>query len=129
MKSIKPGRGRSRLSGYMGFIASIWALIWTFAAVSLGAPIFFPIFGLLFLIVTVIHTIYHFRNASGKNRYSVYDVVDSAEEPDPLDISVRPEVPSSHQDGPATGSRYCPYCGARAEKSFAYCSQCGRQLP
>ena len=58
MKSIKPGRGRSRLSGYMGIIASIWALIWTFAAVSLGAPIFFPIFGLLFLIDDLIFTFF-----------------------------------------------------------------------
>lgn len=41
MKSIKPGRGPSAMGAAGSIIAAVFGLIWTGAAVSMGAPIFF----------------------------------------------------------------------------------------
>jgi hypothetical protein len=45
---------------------------------------------MLFVLVGIFQTIYHFRNATGRNRMSVADIVDSREEPDPLHPQQRP---------------------------------------
>ena len=48
MKSIKPGRGPSAMGAMGSIVAAVFGLIWTGAAVSMGAPIFFPLFGVVF---------------------------------------------------------------------------------
>lgn len=132
MKSIKPGRGPSAM-GAMGSVAAvIFGIFWTIMAASMGAPVFFPIFGVIFILLGVVQAVYHFKNAAGKDRFSEFDIVDSREEPDPLerrfgqDREPWEELPK--QDSGA-GTAYCPYCGAKAEPGFVYCAKCGRKLP
>ena len=89
MKSIKPGRGPSMMGGFGSVFSVIFGIFWTILAASMtrGAGligIIFPLFGVLFIIIGVFNAIYHFKNASGKNRYSAYDITDEDEEPDPL---------------------------------------------
>ena len=48
MKSIKPGRGPSMMSGVASIGAAIFGLIWTIAAASMGAGPF-ALFGLVFI--------------------------------------------------------------------------------
>lgn len=131
MKSIKPGRGPSG----MGFIGSIFAIIfgifWTIMASSMGAPAFFPIFGVMFIIMGIIQAVYNYKNATGKNRYSSFDITDDGEEPDPLDQrfggSKRHEDPA--QRSGFTASSFCPYCGKEVDGGFEYCLKCGKRLP
>ena len=85
MKSIKPGRGPSAMGGIGSAAAALFGVFWTLAAASMGAPVFFVLFGIVFILLGVVQAIYHFRNATGENRYSEFDIVDSDEEPDPLD--------------------------------------------
>ena len=128
MKHVKPGRGPSAMGGVASIIAVVFGIFWTVSAASMGAPVFFPIFGVLFIVTGVIQAVYNFKNAAGKNRYSAYDIVDSAEEPDPLNQKFGGPPP----EGPAApdGSiRYCPYCGAEVGDGFAFCAKCGRKLP
>ena len=51
----------------------------------MGAPAFFPIFGVIFIIMGIVQAAYNYKNATGKNRYSSFDITEDGEEPDPLE--------------------------------------------
>ena len=132
MKHVKPGRGPSAMGAFGAIIAVIFGIFWTVSTASMGAPAFFPIFGVLFIIIGIVQAVYNFKNATGKNRYSSFDIVDSQEEPDPLERRFGQErepweEPPQRED--AAQAAYCPYCGAKAEPGFVYCAKCGRKLP
>lgn len=133
MKSIKPGRGPSMKGGIMSIAVGLFGVFWTIMAVSMGAG-FMAIFGVIFVGIAVVDAVYSFKNATGENRYSAFDITDEEEEPDPLNerfggssksIGTSPNE-GSGQEGKSV---YCPYCGAKADKDFAYCNKCGRKLP
>lgn len=126
MKSIKPGRGPSFMGGVMGIAGALFGVFWTVMAIAGGAWFMAP-FGLIFIGVAVYNTIYNFKNATGKNRYSEYDIVDESEEPDPWDEkfgNIRKE-----EKVYVTAAKYCPYCGEKAEEDYKFCLSCGRELP
>ncbi|WP_308857383.1 zinc ribbon domain-containing protein [uncultured Oscillibacter sp.] len=131
MKSVKPGRGPSAMGAVGAVLGVVFGIIWTVAAVSMGAPIFFPLFGLVFITIGIVQAIYNFINATGENRYSEYDIVDESEEPDPLNrrfsAASAPQEPA--QEAHAGPLRYCPYCGAEVGDGFAFCGKCGKKLP
>ena len=131
MKSIKPGRGPSMMNAVGSLIGIVFGIIWTCIAASMGAPFFFPLFGLVFIGIGVVNAIYNFKNATGDNRYSAYDIVDEDEEPDPLNRRFRPDPPDSQTPPDSDGSspRFCPYCGAPLQGDYAYCPRCGKSLP
>ena len=84
------------------------------------------------VIIGIVQAVYNFKNATGKNRYSSFDIVDSQEEPDPLDqqFSGDADTPVFRDILPAGEElRYCPYCGAEWGEGFAFCAKCGRKLP
>lgn len=130
MKSIKPGRGPSAMGAVGSIFSAIFGIIWTIAAASMGVPVFFWLFGVVFVILGIVQAIYNFKNATGENRYSEFDIVDSAEEPDPLaqKLGLERENPES-EAGEAGDFRYCPYCGARLGSGFTFCGKCGKRLP
>ena len=139
MKSIKPGRGPSAMSALGSVIAVFFGIIWTIAAASMGAPFFFPLFGLLFIFIGVAQAIYHFKNATGENRYSSFDITEDGEEPDPLQerFAARKEERWEQtareepygRSGAEAGVRFCPYCGARVQADYEFCGKCGKKLP
>ena len=132
MKSIKPGRGPSMMNAVGSLIGIVFGIIWTCIAASIGAPFFFPLFGLVFIGIGVVNAIYSFKNATGDNRYSAYDIVDEDEEPDPLNQRFRPDPQNGPDspDAPESGNaRFCPYCGAPIQGDYAYCPRCGKSLP
>ena len=49
MKHIKRGRGPSAMGAMGSLFAAVFGVIWTIAAVSMGAPWFFALFGVLFV--------------------------------------------------------------------------------
>lgn len=122
MKSVKPGRGPSMMSGVGSVAGILFGIIWTIAAASMGAPAFFPLFGLVFIGIGVAQAVYHFRNSTGERRYSSFDIVDDGEEPDPLDGRF-----GAQKEAGDPG--FCPYCGARAEEGYEFCRKCGKKLP
>ena len=128
MKSVKPGRGPSALGVWGAAAAVVFGIFWTVMAANMGAPVIFPVFGGLFICTGVIIGVYNFKNATGKNRYSAFDITDSGEEPDPLEsrFGGGAEKPAGQAQG---NSSYCPYCGAPAEGDYAFCRSCGKRLP
>ena len=58
MKSIKPGRGPSMMSGVMCIIVGVFGVIWTIGAVSMGAGPIFALFGIVFIGVAVVNGIF-----------------------------------------------------------------------
>ena len=136
MKSIKPGRGPSMMGGVMSIAAGIFGIIWTVLAVSIGAGPF-ALFGIVFIAVAVFNAVYNFKNATGENRYSLYDITEHGEEPDPLNerFSREHTVSDSTADAETLQQRngkksnFCPYCGTELQSDFVFCHVCGKKLP
>ena len=127
MKSVKPGRAPSAIGAWGAVVAVVFGIFWIFMTARMGAPVIFPVFGLLFVITGVIIGVYHFKNATGRNRYSTFDITEDGEETDPLNARFSAPPPD---DGDRDGaSAFCPYCGAPAETQYAFCRNCVKRLP
>ncbi|WP_297989720.1 zinc-ribbon domain-containing protein [Anoxybacillus sp.] len=124
MKSIKPGRGPS-MQGFVGSLFSIiFGIFWTFMTFSItkdspfpGTQIF-PLFGLIFVGLGIFQAVYHYKNATGKERMSIVDIVDEHEEKDPL----------NERFGRSEGKKYCSSCGTNIQADFRFCPSCGKEL-
>ncbi len=114
------------MGGVMGIAVALFGVFWTILAIAGGAWFMAP-FGLIFIGIAVFNAIYNFKNATGKNRYSEYDITDENEEPDPWDEKFGNNRDERLQS--AAAAKYCPYCGEKAEKDYKFCSSCGRELP
>lgn len=129
MKSVKPGRGPSAMGVWGAVVAVVFGIFWTWMAASMGAPGIFPLFGVVFIITGIISGIYNYKNATGENRYSTFDITEEGEETDPLqrrfggapieDDTRRPQ---------GTGGAFCPYCGGATEADHTFCRHCGKKL-
>ena len=131
MKSIKPGRGPSMMSGVACVAVGIFGVIWTVGAASIGGGLF-ALFGVVFIIIAIVNAVYNFKNATNKNRYSTFDIVDGSEEPDPLNErfgGTAYEMRQSDMSEGSGGSEFCPYCGADVDADYVYCNKCGKKLP
>ena len=126
MKSIKRGRGPSFRGGISSVFAAIFGVIWTIVAASTGAG-FMAIFGIVFIASAVFNAVYDFKNATGKNRYSEYDITDGNEETDPLNERFGSQERYSNQN--SDESKFCPYCGTAVKAQYEYCNKCGKKLP
>lgn len=132
MRSIKPGRGPSMMSGVMGIFVAVFGVIWTVVALNMGGGIF-ALFGVVFIIMAVVMTVYNFKNATGENRYSTFDITDDGEEIDPLNERFGRKRENGGAGNTTAdksgGSAFCPYCGAKVEGDFEFCNKCGKKLP
>ena len=126
MKSIKPGRGPSMMSGVVGIFMVCFGIFWTLLA-GQASPII-AVFGVIWTAIALVTTVYNFKNATGKNRYSAYDITDAEEEPDPLGERFGAKKDSAAR-ADAGETRFCPYCGTRVEERYTYCQSCGKKLP
>lgn len=127
MKSVKPGRGPSMMSVITGIAAVAFGIFWTAMAVAGGVGIMAP-FGIIFIIIAVVNVIYNYKNATGKNRYSQFDITDENEEPDPLNERFGGYARTERTE-PRDGDAFCPYCGAATQRDFEFCPKCGKKLP
>lgn len=148
MKSIKPGRGPSAMGAFGSIVAAVFGVIWTIFAASMGAPGIFPLFGVIFIISALVGAVYNFKNASGANRMSVYDITEDNEEPDPLQelfhkkhgeaggtvgstvnstINSAAGVPGNSQTGRDTVN-FCPFCRCELKENFNFCPKCGSDI-
>ena len=129
MKSIKPGRGPSMKGGIVSLAMAAFGVLWIIGVLAIGGG-FFAAFGVIFVIIAIVEAVYSFKNATGENRYSSFDIVDDSEEPDPLNIHYGKDhhTPLASQQH-SRESRYCPYCGCTVEDDYIYCNKCGRKLP
>lgn len=126
MKSIKPGRGPSMMSGVVGIFMIGFGVLWTVIAAQASG--IFALFGVLWTGIAIVMTVYNFKNATGKNRYSAYDITDSSEEPDPLNEHFG-NLQSNTQKKDDGDNKFCPYCGTPVAGDFEFCNNCGKKLP
>lgn len=141
MKSIKPGRGPSGMNFIGSVVSIVFGLFWTVMAATMtrGAGIIgvvFPLFGILFIVLGIAQAVYHFKNATSKERFSSFDIVDSWEEEDPLNRLASRDTDNSQDESEETGTpedreapfSYCPYCGGKLEQAYRFCPFCGSRL-
>lgn len=133
MKSIKPGRGPSAMGAIGSVAVGLFGIFWTIGAASMGAPIFIVFFGIIFVGMSVIQGIYHFKNATGTNRMSLYDVTEAHEEPDPFDNQRMQHIrkpDNQNLEGQIINEyNFCPFCGNKVtDHSFKFCPKCGNEL-
>lgn len=132
MKSIKPGRGPSKMGAVASIAVAVFGVFWCIGAASFGAWMMVP-FGLIFVGLAVYGAIYNFRNATSENRHSIVDIVDAEEESDPLNERYGRGSKNGYGDrtqgASGTNVTYCPYCGRPAEGDYEFCPGCGRKLP
>lgn len=137
MKSIKPGRGPSGMNFIGSIIAIVFGIFWTIIAASITANspfgmigTIFPLFGILFIIVGIAQAVYNYKNATGKNRYSIIDITDSSEEGDPSDKWIKNENKNdeekTQQESAQIDVNYCTYCGVKLKGEYRYCPKCGK---
>ena len=108
----------------MSAVVAVFGVFWTIAALSIGAPVFFALFGVGFVVMAIVQAVYNYKNATGKERFSVMDIVDDDEEGDPTDRWVEGSVDAEVE----AEVNFCPYCGAKAEKTFRFCQKCGKWI-
>lgn len=122
--------------GAAGSLAvSVFGVFWTIMAFSItrDAPFpigfVFPAFGILFVAIGIIQAVYHYKNATSKQRMSLFDITDAKEESDPLQMRFGKEAEQAvkSEEEPTPGS-FCPYCGAGVKPVFQYCPKCGKKL-
>lgn len=134
MKSIKPGRGPSAMGAVGSIVAIVFGIFWTFSAAKMGAPIFFPFFGIIFIGIGAMQFFYNYKNATGKNRMSLYDITDEGEEADPIqDILLKNNTHDSQSDSSINNTdkddmNFCPYCGKALDDEYEFCPKCGKKL-
>ncbi|NLC69081.1 MAG: zinc-ribbon domain-containing protein [Clostridiaceae bacterium] len=151
----------------MSFIGSIIAIVfglfWMIIAarITANAPFgvagaIFPLFGILFVVIGVVQAAYHYKNATGKDRFSIFDITDSSEEGDPAGRWIKngDKYENNYHDNhdtwhdageyeksnksplnkePNASSKgiemnYCPYCGKPVNEDFSFCPNCGKRL-
>ena len=131
MKSIKPGRGPSKMSAVGSAFAAAGGVFWCIVAASIGCYIMIP-FGVLFIGFVLYNLGYNYHNATSEDRYSVVDIVDEDEEPDPLNekYSRAKDIEELNKDDASgTKASFCPYCGEPVNGTFDFCPKCGKKLP
>jgi len=127
MRSIKPGRGPSGMSFIGSIFAILFGIFWTIMAygmtVSTGVlgpmGLMFPMFGILFILLGIVQAFYHFKNATGRNRFSTFDITEPGEESDPSSQWIHQSKEETH---------YCPYCGEALKAEYTFCPSCGKAL-
>ena len=114
------------MGGVVGIFMIGFGILWTcFAARANGI---FALFGVLWTGVAIAITVYNFKNATRKNRYSVYDITDAGEEPDSLNERFgNPQNTVQKKDN--AENQFCPYCGTSVAGDFKFCHHCGKKLP
>ncbi len=126
MKSIKPGRSGSMMAGVIGIFMCCFGVVFT--AIGFAEFSFMGLFGLVWTGIAISITVQNFKNATGKNRHSLYDIVDTEDEPDPLDERFG-NPPNTPEKSEPNSSRFCPYCGKAVGEDFTFCNGCGKKLP
>lgn len=93
----------------------------------MGAPTLFCLFGVVFVIIGIVQAIYNFQNATGKNRFSSFDITDENEELDPLNERFgEPRI--EHKDYTNENGNFCPYCSTKTNSDYEFCRNCGKKI-
>ena len=67
---------------------------------------------------------------AGMMAYRLYVCIQLTKQDDkPAEPWEAPQSPASRQNTPASGGKFCPYCGSSVEESFEFCPHCGRRQP
>lgn len=116
------------MGGIVGIGMAAFGVFWTIMALRIGAPWMFAGFGVIFIVIAVSNAVYNFMNATGKKRFSEYDITSDEEESDPLNELFGEQTEESVNAGNREAYAFCPYCGEQLDKGDKYCSECGKRI-
>jgi hypothetical protein len=124
------GRGSMSSFGGFGDFDMPGAMFSTSGPPDIIATIF-PLFGVLFVIAGIASAVYNYKNARGRDRFSIIDIVDKQEEGDQADAWIKQEPGQeapAKESPPHPAGKFCTECGQRLEGNFAFCPGCGKNL-
>ena len=109
--------------------AAVFGVFWCVFAVAIGGGFMLP-FGIIFIVIAIAMAVYSYHNATAKDRYSIFDIVDENEEKDPLNEKYgrKKEEYDRGSNAGGTDVNFCPYCGRQLEKGFDFCPKCGKKI-
>lgn len=123
MKSIKPSREMSGISFIIAVVMVIFGIMWLGSA---GGG--FDLFGIVFILLGIFMVIWHFSNATGIKRFSLYDITDNNEAVHPAEKYPFDNDPAERPNS-ALHKAYCPWCGGALEnKQYVFCPMCGKRI-
>ncbi len=115
------------MQNFVGSIlGAIFGVVWMIFALYIGAGAF-SLVGLIFIAMAIMNAVYHYKNATGDNRYSTYDIVDSSEETDPFNEKFGKQNQTGHKSASDLPGIFCPYCGTKLGDGFVFCNKCGKR--
>ena len=119
---IRPSREVSSMQLIMCIAAAIFGIFWMSTASSIGAG-GFGMLGIVFILIAIVFAFMHFRNATGKKAFSLYEITDDQ------DASKKYPLDNNNTSGRRPQKSYCPWCGGALDNSkYIYCPKCGKQM-
>ena len=137
-RSVKRGRAYEIQKFFGSIFAILFGIFWMFMAFQITSQagefgiiaVIFPLFGIVAVISGIVNAVISYKNAFGENRFSEYDIVDSDEEPDPLQKKFHKENLNDDMNiSDDEEVNFCPYCGEKISSEFEFCPKCGKKLP
>jgi hypothetical protein len=125
---VKPGRSQSV---FQAFAAVIFGCICIgMASVTGGAraPGIFVIVPIAMALLAFIAAGFSVYNAVSTNRMSSFEVMDLADEPDPLSRRRADQTPPQSGAGERSPGAFCPFCGKAVQADYSFCPACGGNL-
>ena len=111
-----------KASAIVGMVLAVMFIIfWTFSATMIGAPFIFPVFGVGMIIIVVLQFV------GGMKAYQAQEERRKEREQRRYEDNLFKEEYNAYKE---TKDKlgFCPFCGAKVERSFNYCPKCGNHI-
>src|SRR5262245_23173102 len=123
--AVKPGRVPSLIGAVASIGVGAIGILELLKALDTRDP-YKILFMVVFCFIAFSGAFYRLYNVTQRNRFSNYELVQSAQEPDPFARALGYETtPAPRRRFPG---EHCPFCGASAPRTVDLCPSCGKDI-
>ena len=125
---VKPGRSQSAFQAVAGVVFGCLCIGMALFVGNMGAPGIFVLVPLGMALLAFIGVGFSVFNVVGTNRISSFEVMDLADEPDPLSARRDTQASAAPGSGRRFPGAFCPFCGKAVEADHSFCPACGEDI-